>query len=38
MVFQNFLSALATAEHPLVVFLDDLQWVDAATLSLLRRC
>ncbi|MGH8070824.1 MAG: sigma 54-interacting transcriptional regulator [Candidatus Entotheonellia bacterium] len=35
MVFQNFLSALATPEHPLVVFLDDLQWVDAATLSLL---
>jgi AAA ATPase domain/Protein kinase domain len=35
MVLQNFLSVLATPEHPLVVFLDDLQWVDAATLSLL---
>jgi predicted ATPase/transcriptional regulator with GAF, ATPase, and Fis domain/tRNA A-37 threonylcarbamoyl transferase component Bud32 len=35
MVLRNFLSVLATPEHPLVVFLDDLQWVDAATLSLL---
>lgn len=35
MVLQNFLSVLATPEHPLVVFLDDLQWVDAATLQLL---
>ncbi len=35
MVLQNFLSVLATPDHPLVVFLDDLQWVDAATLQLL---
>jgi predicted ATPase/transcriptional regulator with GAF, ATPase, and Fis domain/tRNA A-37 threonylcarbamoyl transferase component Bud32 len=35
MVFQNFVGALARAEHPLVVFLDDLQWADAATLGLL---
>jgi len=35
LVLQNFFSVLATPEHPLVVFLDDLQWVDAATLSLL---
>jgi predicted ATPase/transcriptional regulator with GAF, ATPase, and Fis domain len=35
MVLQNFFSVLATPEHPLVMFLDDLQWVDAATLSLL---
>jgi predicted ATPase len=34
-VLQNSLSVVATPEHPLVVFLDDLQWVDAATLSLL---
>jgi predicted ATPase/transcriptional regulator with GAF, ATPase, and Fis domain len=34
-VFQNFVGALARPEHPLVVFLDDLQWADAATLSLL---
>jgi len=35
LVFQNFVGALARQEHPLVVFLDDLQWADAATLSLL---
>jgi predicted ATPase/transcriptional regulator with GAF, ATPase, and Fis domain/tRNA A-37 threonylcarbamoyl transferase component Bud32 len=35
MVLQNFLSVLATPEHPLVIFLDDLQWVDSATLHLL---
>jgi predicted ATPase len=35
MVVQNFLAVLATPEHPLVIFLDDLQWVDAATLHLL---
>jgi len=34
-VVQNFLAVLATPEHPLVIFLDDLQWVDAATLQLL---
>jgi predicted ATPase/transcriptional regulator with GAF, ATPase, and Fis domain len=36
MVFQNFVAALARPEHPLVVFLDDLQWADAATLGLLQ--
>ncbi|MCG3163379.1 MAG: Anaerobic nitric oxide reductase transcription regulator NorR [Acidobacteria bacterium] len=36
LVFQNFIGALARQEHPLVVFLDDLQWADAATLSLLQ--
>ncbi len=36
LVFQNFVGALARPEHPLVVFLDDLQWADAATLSLLQ--
>jgi predicted ATPase len=35
MVVQNFLTVLATPEHPLVVFLDDLQWADTATLQLL---
>ena len=32
---QDFFRVLATPEHPLVVFLDDLQWADAATLNLL---
>src|SRR5262249_48859977 len=35
LVFQNFVCALARKDHPLVVFLDDLQWADSATLSLL---
>ncbi len=36
LVFQNFLRALARREHPLVIFLDDLQWADSATLNLLE--
>ena len=36
LVFQNFVGALARREHPLVIFLDDLQWADAATLSLFQ--
>ncbi|REJ75983.1 MAG: GAF domain-containing protein [Acidobacteria bacterium] len=35
LVFQRFLSAVSTSENPLVVFLDDLQWADAATLDLI---
>jgi predicted ATPase/signal transduction histidine kinase len=34
-VLQNFVAAIARPEHPLVLFLDDLQWADAATLALL---
>ena len=37
MVFRRFLSAFAEAEHPLALFLDDLQWLDAATLELLEH-
>src|SRR5580698_3264244 len=36
-VFRGFLGAFATAEHPLALFLDDLQWLDSATLELLER-
>ena len=36
-VFQRFLGALASAEQPLVLFLDDLQWVDPSTLALLEH-
>ena len=34
-VFLEFVKAIATSEHPLVVFLDDLQWMDGASLRLL---
>jgi predicted ATPase/signal transduction histidine kinase/CheY-like chemotaxis protein len=36
MVFRRFLGAFARPEHPLALFLDDLQWLDAATLELLK--
>ncbi len=35
LVFQNFIKIFCAAEHPLVIFLDDLQWADAASLQLL---
>jgi predicted ATPase/class 3 adenylate cyclase len=35
LVFQNFIKTFCAAEHPLVIFLDDLQWVDPASLKLL---
>ncbi len=35
-VVQNFLKALCDREHPLVIFLDDLQWSDLASLTLLE--
>lgn len=33
--FQNIIGAFAGGGRPLVIFLDDLQWADAATLNLL---
>src|SRR3979490_2971424 len=36
-VFRRFLCAFARPEHPLPLFLDDLQWLDTATLQLLER-
>jgi len=36
-VFRRFLGAFARKEHPLTVFLDDLQWLDDATLTLIER-
>jgi predicted ATPase/signal transduction histidine kinase/CheY-like chemotaxis protein len=37
MVFRSFLGVFADKEHPLAVFLDDLQWLDPATLKLLEH-
>src|SRR3977135_291103 len=37
MVFRRFVGVFARLEHPLALFLDDLQWLDAATLDLLEH-
>jgi PAS domain S-box-containing protein len=37
MIFRRFLGVFARKEHPLALFLDDLQWLDAATLDLLEH-
>ena len=36
-LFCRFISCLATQEHPLVLFIDDLQWCDDATLDALEQ-
>lgn len=35
-VFQNFLNTLSQPEHPIVMFLDDLQWADSGSLQLMK--
>ncbi|MEH2473387.1 putative ATPase [Nitrobacteraceae bacterium AZCC 2299] len=35
-VFQRFIGVFAGADHPLVIFVDDLQWLDPATLVLIE--
>jgi PAS domain S-box-containing protein len=36
LVLRRFVSTFAKQEHPLALFLDDLQWLDAATLELIE--
>jgi predicted ATPase/signal transduction histidine kinase len=36
LVFQRFVQVFARREHPLAIFLDDLQWADDASLGLIR--
>src|SRR6202453_3185066 len=37
LVIRRFIGAFAKPEHPLALFLDDLQWLDAATLDLIEH-
>ena len=36
LVFQKFINIFTQPEHPLVIFLDDLQWADGASLELIQ--
>jgi predicted ATPase/class 3 adenylate cyclase/tRNA A-37 threonylcarbamoyl transferase component Bud32 len=36
LVLQNFITVFTQKEHPLVMFLDDLQWADSASLQLIE--
>ncbi|MBD2494247.1 ATP-binding sensor histidine kinase [Nostoc sp. FACHB-280] len=36
LLFQKFTQVFTTKEHPLVIFLDDLQWADSASLKLIQ--
>jgi len=36
LIFKKFIQVFCSCEHPLVIFLDDLQWADSATLKLME--
>jgi len=37
MVFQQFVAVFGREDHPLALFLDDLQWIDVASLKLIEH-
>ncbi len=37
MICERFVNVFARKEHPLVIFLDDLQWADTASIRLMKR-
>ena len=36
LLFQKFIQVFANQEHPLTIFIDDLQWTDSASLKLIQ--
>jgi len=36
LLFEKFIAVFTTIDHPLTLFLDDLQWADSASLNLLK--
>lgn len=36
LVFQNFIKVFTQPQHPLVIFLDDLQWVGSASFKFMQ--
>ncbi|MEG4069912.1 AAA family ATPase [Microcoleus sp. Pol11C2] len=36
LLFEKFIQVFTTQEHPLVIFLDDLQWADSGSLKLIQ--
>ncbi|MDJ1182974.1 trifunctional serine/threonine-protein kinase/ATP-binding protein/sensor histidine kinase [Roseofilum casamattae] len=36
LLFEKFIAVFTTKEHPLTLFLDDLQWADSASLNLIK--
>ncbi len=37
LTFENFMAVFISPEHPLVIFIDDLQWADSASLKLIQN-
>lgn len=37
LVFRSFINIIATKEHPLVIFIDDLQWADSGSLNYMKK-